>query len=146
MKDNDFEKIYDNYTQIMLFSSSYKIKLENMQEEVDEIQKAYAEIIETPENTAINSLEALKSKLIEMNEEINTILYHYKEIDDILHKVDVMIADYYDLEIQIDLYELNGMENDLLDTKKENENYLNLKSSIDLLDQKISERISNLKH
>jgi hypothetical protein len=63
-----------------------------------------------------------------------------------LHQVDVMISDYYEMDIEIDLYELNGIEKDLLGVKDENDKFGTLKLEIDAIIQKISEKISKLKH
>jgi hypothetical protein len=63
-----------------------------------------------------------------------------------LHQVDVMISDYYEMDIEIDLYELNGIEKDLLGVKDENDKFGMLKLEIDVLIQKISEKISKLKY
>jgi hypothetical protein len=139
--------MYDDYTHMMLFASSNKLKLENMRLEVDEIKKACSEVIEISDlQVSLNSLEGLKSRLSEIQEEITSILYQYREIDEMLHQVDVMISDYYEMDIEIDLYELNGIEKDLLGVKDENDKFGTLKLEIDALIQKISEKISKLKH
>ena len=147
MNKSYFEQMYDNYTHMMLFASSNKLKLENMLLEVDEIKKACSEVIEISDlQVSLNSLEGLKSRLSEIQEEIKSILYQYREIDEMLHQVDVMISDYYELDIEIDLYELNGIEKDLLGIKDENDKFGMLKLEIDALIQKISEKISKLKY
>jgi gas vesicle protein len=144
---SEFEQIYDNYTHMMLFANSNKLKLENMQQEVAEIKKACAEILETTDpESSLNSLKALKSRLEQMQEEVKAILYQYREIDDMLHQVDVMIADYYEMDIEIDLYELNGIEKDLLGVKDENGKFHILKSEIEALSQKIEDKVKELKH
>ena len=147
MNKSYFEQMYDNYTHMMLFASSNKLKLENMRLEVDEIKKACSEVIEISDlQVSLNSLEGLKSRLSEIQEEIKSILYQYREIDEMLHQVDVMISDYYEMDIEIDLYELNGIEKDLLGVKDENDKFGMLKLEIDALIQKISEKISKLKN
>ncbi|MGZ7069728.1 MAG: hypothetical protein ACXVHN_02820, partial [Methanobacterium sp.] len=93
---------------------------------------------------SLNSLEGLKSRLGKMQEEIKAILYQYREIDELLHQVDTMIADYTELEIEIDLYELNGIENDLLVIKDENGKLNILKSEIKVLYQVIDDKINGL--
>ena len=141
-----FEHLYDNYTHMMLFASSNKLKLENMLLEVVEIKKACSEVIEISDfQLSINSLEGLKSRLSEMQEEIKSILYQYREIDEMLYQVDLMISDYYEMDIEIDLYELNGIEKDLLGIKDENDKFGVLKLDIDTLTQKIDIKISELK-
>lgn len=147
MTQSEFERIYDNYTHMMLFANSNKLKLENMHQEVDEIKKAYAEVMEIEDlELSLNSLAGLKSRLDQMQEEVKAILYQYREIDDMLHQVDVMIADYYEMDIEIDLYELNGIEKDLLGAKDENDKFHVLKSEIDALNQTIDDKIKELKN
>jgi len=142
-----FEQFYDNYTHMMLFANSNKLKLENMLQELDEIKKACSEILETSEvKFTLNSLEGLKSRLNEMQEEIKAILYQYREINEMLHQVDVMISDYYEMEIEIDLYELNGIEKDLLGVKDENDKFQVLMQKTEISTQKINEKINELKH
>ncbi|MGZ7048901.1 MAG: hypothetical protein ACXVHO_02730 [Methanobacterium sp.] len=145
MDKNHFEQLYDNYTHMMLFSRSSKLKLENNQQEIVEIKKACSEIAENKDiQYSLNSLEGLKSRLGKMQEEIKAILYQYREIDELLHHVDTMIADYTELEIEIDLYELNGIENDLLVIKDENGKLNILKSEIKVLYQVIDDKINGL--
>ena len=147
MNKSYFEQIYDNYTHMMLFANSNKLKLENMLQELDEIKKACSEILETSEvKFTLNSLEGLKSRLNEMQEEIKAILYQYREINEMLHQVDVMISDYYEMEIEIDLYELNGIEKDLLGVKDENDKFQVLMQKTEISTQKINEKINELKH
>lgn len=131
----------------MLFSSSNKLKLENMLQELDEIKKACFEVLETNDlKFSLSSLEGLKSRLNGMQEEIKAILYQYREINEMLHQVDVMISDYYELEIEIDLYELNGIEKDLLGVKNENDKFQVLMQKTEIFIQKINEKINELKH
>ncbi|MGZ7120293.1 MAG: hypothetical protein ACXVH2_11345 [Methanobacterium sp.] len=145
MDKNHFEQLYDNYTHMMLFSRSSTLKLENNQQEIVEIKKACSEIAENKDiQYSLNSLEGLKSRLGNMQEEIKAILYQYREIDELLHQVDTMIADYTELEIEIDLYELNGIENDLLVIKDENGKLNILKSEIKVLYQVIDDKINGL--
>ncbi|MGZ7047125.1 MAG: hypothetical protein ACXVHW_03420 [Methanobacterium sp.] len=145
MDKNHFEQLYDNYTHMMLFSRSSTLKLENNQQEIVEIKKACSEIAENKDiQYSLNSLEGLKSRLGKMQEEIKAILYQYREIDELLHQVDTMIADYTELEIEIDLYELNGIENDLLVIKDENGKLNILKSEIKVLYQVIDDKINGL--
>ncbi|HML06381.1 MAG TPA: hypothetical protein VK426_11445 [Methanobacterium sp.] len=147
MNKSYFEQFYDNYTHMMLFANSNKLKLENMLQELDEIKKACSEILETSEvKFTLNSLEGLKSRLNEMQEEIKAILYQYREINEMLHQVDVMISDYYEMEIEIDLYELNGIEKDLLGVKDENDKFQVLMQKTEISTQKINEKINELKH
>ncbi|MGZ7094938.1 MAG: hypothetical protein ACXVHU_00555 [Methanobacterium sp.] len=146
MDKNHFEQLYDNYTHMMLFSRSSTLKLENNQQEIVEIKKACSEIAENKDiQYSLNSLEGLKSRLGNMQEEIKAILYQYREIDELLHQVDTMIADYTELEIEIDLYELNGIENDLLVIKDENGKLNILKSEIKVLYQVIDDKINGLR-
>ncbi|MGZ7070109.1 MAG: hypothetical protein ACXVHN_04765, partial [Methanobacterium sp.] len=94
MDKNHFEQLYDNYIHMMLFSRSSKLKLENNRQEIVEIKKACSEIAENKDiQYSLNSLEGLKSRLGKMQEEIKAILYQYREIDELLHQVDTMIAD-----------------------------------------------------
>ncbi|MGZ7043126.1 MAG: hypothetical protein ACXVHM_00865 [Methanobacterium sp.] len=145
MDKNHFEQLYDNYIHMMLFSRSSKLKLENNRQEIVEIKKACSEIAENEDiQYSLNSLEGLKSRLGKMQEEIKAILYQYREIDELLHQVDTMIADYTELEIEIDLYELNGIENDLLVIKDENGKLNILKSEIKVLYQVIDDKINGL--
>ncbi|MGZ7134759.1 MAG: hypothetical protein ACXVHY_02660 [Methanobacterium sp.] len=145
MDKNHFEQLYDNYIHMMLFSRSSKLKLENNRQEIVEIKKACSEIAENKDiQYSLNSLEGLKSRLGKMQEEIKAILYQYREIDELLHQVDTMIADYTELEIEIDLYELNGIENDLLVIKDENGKLNILKSEIKVLYQVIDDKINGL--
>ena len=146
MNKSYFEQIYDNYTHMMLFANSNKLKLENMLQELDEIKKACSEILETSDlKFSLSSLEGLKSRLNGMQEETKAILYQYREINEMLHQVDVMISDYYEMEIEIDLYELNGIEKDLLGVKDENDKFQVLMQKTGIFIQKIDEKINELK-
>lgn len=146
MDKSYFEQVYDNYTHIMLFASSNKLKLENMRLEIDEIKKACSEVIGSSKlQGSLDSLEGLKARLGEMKEEIKAILYQYREIDEMLRQVDIMISDYYEMDIEIDLYELNGIEKDLLSVKDENDKFKVLKLEINTLNQTINDKINELK-
>ncbi len=146
MIQNEFEQIYDKYTHMMLFASSNKLRLENMRQEIVEAEKAYSEILEIEnKDLTLNSMKGLNSRLEQILEEIESILYQYRDIDDMLHHIDVMIADYYELDIEIDLYELNGIEKDLLDVRNENDNFNIIKSEINVLKQTIDDKINELK-
>lgn len=127
---------------MMLFGNSNKLKLENMHEEVSEIQKAYHEVIETSEDQKmmLNSLNGLISQLDALNEEIDAVLYKYSKISGMLNQVDIMISDYYEMDIEIDLYELNGMESDLLGIKDEYEKWNTLKFNIETLKREMNDQ------
>lgn len=127
---------------MMLFGNSNKLKLENMHEEVSEIQKAYHEVIETSEDQKmmLNSLNGLISQLDALNEEIDAVLYKYSKISEMLNQVDIMISDYYEMDIEIDLYELNGMESDLLGIKDEYEKWNTLKFNIETLKREMNDQ------
>ena len=127
---------------MMLFGNSNKLKLKNMHEEVSEIQKAYHEVIETSEDQKImlNSLNGLILQLDALNEEIDAVLYKYSKISEMLNQVDIMISDYYEMDIEIDLYELNGMENDLLGIKDEYEKWNTLKFNIETLKREMNDQ------
>jgi uncharacterized phage infection (PIP) family protein YhgE len=131
---------------MMLFASSNKLKLENMIQELAEIKKACSEILDTSDlNFSLSSLEGLKSNLSEMQEEIKAIIYQYREISEMLHQVDVMISDYYEMDIEIDLYELNGIEKDLLGVKDENDKFQALMQEMEISIQRIDQKINELK-
>lgn len=147
MVKDHFEQLYEDYTHMMLFVSSNKLRLESNRKEMVELKKAYNEITADEDiNYTMNSLEALKSRIDKMQGEIKVILYQYGEIDELIHKVDILIADYAELDIEIDLYELNGIENDLLNVKDQNDKFNILKLEMDTLDQYIQDKISELKH
>lgn len=147
MNNNHFEQFYDNYTRMMLFARSNQLKLENTKLEIDEIKRACSEIMENGDIlSSLNSLKGLKSVLNKMHEEIKAILYRYGEIDDMINQIDILISDYYEMDIEIDLYELNGIEKDLLSVKGENDKFNALKLEIDMLDQTIDNKINELKH
>jgi hypothetical protein len=128
---------------MMLFANSNKLKLENMHEEVSEIQKAYNEVVETSEDQKImlNSLNGLISQLDVLNEEIDAVLYRYAKISEMLNQIDIMISDYYEMDIEIDLYELNGMESDLLGIKDEYEKWNTLKFNMETLKKEMNDQI-----
>lgn len=139
---NDFESIYDNYTRMMLFANSNKHKMANINDEMAAIQEAHHEILNEPrdQDELLNSINGLKTRLRSLQEEIDGILYQYNRVNEMLHQVDVMISDYYRLEIEISSYELNGMEQDLLSVKDEYKQFKLLKSEIGLVCEKISNR------
>ena len=136
--------MYDSYTRMMLFANTNKHKLESIHEEMDAIQEAHQEIVNKPrdQDELLNSIKGLKSRLESLQEEVDAILYQYGRINEMLHQVDVMISDYYKMEIEISSYELNGMEQDLLSVKDEYKQFKLLKSEIGAVNEKISnERI-----
>ena len=145
MDKNNFEQLYDNYTHMILFASSNKLKLEKLHQEVVEIKNACNEILENEDiQYSLRSLKGLKSRLEKMQDEIIAFLFQYRELDDMLHLIDVMIADYDKIDIQIDLYELHGIENDLLGAKSVNDGLILLKSEISGLIKSIDDNISKL--
>ena len=142
---NYFEQFYGDYTHIMLFVNSNKLKLGELQQEAVDIKMACNEILENVDfQYALRSLKGLKSRLSLMQEEINANLFQYRGIDNMLHQIDVLIADYNEMDIQIDLYELNGIENDLLDAKRVNDQLIELKLEIDGLYKNIEDKIGEL--
>lgn len=142
MNQHNFHELYDDYTNLMLFTNSNKLKLENMHEEVSEIQKGYQEVIETSEDQKmmLDSVNGLISQLDVLNEEIDAVLYKYAKISEMLNQIDIMISDYYEMDIEIDLYELNGMESDLLGIKDEYEKWNALKFNIDGLKKEMNNK------
>lgn len=140
---NDFGEIYDNYTRMMLFANSNKHKLKNIHEEMAAIQEAHHEIVNEPRNKdeLLNSIEGLKSRLESLQEEVESILYQYGMVNEMLHQVDVMISDYYKMDIEISSYELNGMEQDLLSVKDEYKRFKLLKYEIGTVNEKIDKGI-----
>ena len=125
---------------MMLFANSNKHKIENIHEEMAAIQEAHHEIINEPrdQDELSNSIMGLKSRLESIQEEVEAILYQYGRINEMLHQVDVMISDYYKMDIEISSYELNGMEQDLLGVKDEYKQFKLLKSEIWAISEKIS--------
>jgi septation ring formation regulator EzrA len=125
---------------MMLFANSNKHKIENIHEEIATIQEAHHEIINEPrdQDELSNSIMGLKSRLESIQEEVEAILYQYGRINEMLHQVDVMISDYYKMDIEISSYELNGMEQDLLGVKDEYKQFKLLKSEIGAISEKIS--------
>jgi chromosome segregation ATPase len=125
---------------MMLFANSNKHKIENIHEEMAAIQEAHHEIINEPrdQDELLNSITGLKSRLESIQEEVEAILYQYGRINEMLHQVDVMISDYYKMDIEISSYELNGMEQDLLGVKDEYKQFKLLKSEIGAISEKIS--------
>jgi chromosome segregation ATPase len=125
---------------MMLFANYNKHKIENIHEEMAAIQEAHHEIINEPrdQDELLNSITGLKSRLESIQEEVEAILYQYGRINEMLHQVDVMISDYYKMDIEISSYELNGMEQDLLGVKDEYKQFKLLKSEIGAISEKIS--------
>ena len=125
---------------MMLFANSNKHKIENIHEEMAAIQEAHCEILDEPrdQDELLNSINGLKSRLESLQEEVEAILYQYNRVNDMLHQVDVMISDYYKMDIEISSYELNGMEQDLLGVKDEYKQFKLLKSEIGAISEKIS--------
>ena len=125
---------------MMLFANSNKHKIENIHEEMAAIQEAHHEIINEPrdQDELSNSITGLKSRLESIQEEVEAILYQYGRINEMLQQVDVMISDYYKMDIEISSYELNGMEQDLLGVKDEYKQFKLLKSEIGAISEKIS--------
>ena len=145
MEKNHFEQFYDDYTHIMLFVNSNKLKLREIEQEMSDIKLACDEVLDNADiEYSLRSLRYLKSRLDLLMEKLNAILYQYSEIDTLLHQVDVFIADYNEINIQIDLYELNGIENDLLDVKNINNRFNGLKLEIKHLIDNIEDKINRL--
>ncbi len=137
---NEFERMYDDYTRMMLFANSNKHKIENINDEMAAIQEAHDDLLNEPldQDELSNSINGLKSRLKSLQEEVDAILYQYGNVNEMLHQVDVMISDYYKLDIEISSYELNGMEQDLLGVKDEYKLFKLLKSEIGAVNEKIS--------
>ena len=100
---------------------------------------------ESPENL-LNSLKSLNAGLKTLEDDINTFLYKYGEINEMLRQIDIIISDYYNIETEISLYELNGMEKDLFDVRDEYEEIKALKINFDGLKKEMDEEIANLSH
>lgn len=126
----------------MLFANSNKHKIASIHEEMAAIQEAHYEILNEPINPdeLLNSIKGLESRLESLHEEVDAILYQYGRINEMLHQVDVMISDYYKMDIEISSYELNGIEQDLLSVKDEYKQFKLLKSEIGAVCEKISNR------
>jgi chromosome segregation ATPase len=125
---------------MMLFANSNKHKLANINEEMAAIQEAHHEILNEPQDQdeLLNSINGLKSRLKSLQDEVDAILYQYGSVNEMLQQVDVMISDYYKMDIEISSYELNGMEQDLLGVKDEYRQFKLLKSEIDAVSEKIN--------
>jgi chromosome segregation ATPase len=132
--------MYDDYTRMMLFANTNKHKLMNINEEMAAIQEAHDEILKESQdqNELLNSINGLQSRLKSLQEEVDAILYQYGNVNEMLHQVDIMISDYYKLDIEMSSYELNGMEQDLLGVKDEYKQFKLLKSEIGAVSEKIS--------
>lgn len=124
----------------MLFANSNKYKLESINEEMAAIQEAHEEIINEPQEQEklLNSMNGLKTRLDSLGKEVDAVLYQYGQVNEMLQQIDVMISDYYKLDIEISSYELNGMEQDLLGVKDEYKQFKLLKSEIMTIIEKIS--------
>lgn len=146
LNQRDFEELYDNYTQMMLFASSNRHKFENVKLEMAEIHRGYGDLIKEFPQNLLNSLKGLKIGIEALEEDINTFLYKYGKIGEMLRQIDTIISDYYNIDTEISLYELNGMEKDLFDVKDEYENIKALKLDVDRLKRDIDEEIVRLKH
>ena len=131
--------MYDDYTRMMLFANTNKHKLGNIHEEMAAIQEAHHELLNEPldQDELLNSINGLKSRLKSLQEEVDAILYQYGNVNEMLHQVDVMISDYYKMDVEISSYELNGMEQDLLSVKDEYKQFKLLKSEIGAVSEKI---------
>ena len=132
---------------MILFANSNKHKLGNIHEEMAAIQEGYNEVINEPQNQdkLLKSINRIKSRLKSLQDEVDAILYQYGHVNEMLQQIDVMISDYYKMDIEISSYELNGMENDLLSVKDEYKQFKLLKSEIIAINEKISNGERNLK-
>ncbi|MDI6723829.1 MAG: hypothetical protein QMD61_04220 [Methanobacterium sp.] len=146
MNQRDFEELYDNYTQTMLFASSNRHKFENVKLEMAEIHRGYGDLMKESPQNLLNSLKGLKIGIEALEDDINTFLYKYGKIGEMLRQIDLIISDYYNIDTEISLYELNGMEKDLFDVKDEYENIKALKLDADRLKRGIDEEIVRLKY
>ncbi len=137
---SEFERMYDDYTRMMLFANSNKHKIENINDEMAAIHEAHEELLNEliDRDELSNSINVLKSRLKSLQDEVDAILYQYSKVNEILHQVNVMISDYYKMNIEISSYELNGMEQDLLGVKDEYKQFKLLKSEIEAVNEKIS--------
>ena len=124
----------------MLFANSNKHKLGNIHEEMAAVQEAYNEVINEPQNQEelLKSINGIKLRLNSLQDEVNAILYQYGHVNEMLQQIDVVISDYYKMDIEISSYELNGMENDLLSVKDEYKQFKLLKSEIMTINEEIS--------
>jgi len=146
LNQRDFEELYDNYTQMMLFASSNRHKFENVKLEMAEIHRGYGDLMKESPQNLLNSLKGLKIGIEALEDDINTFLYKYGKIGEMLRQIDLIISDYYNIDTEISLYELNGMEKDLFDVKDEYENIKALKLDADRLKRGIDEEIVRLKY
>jgi len=131
--------MYDDYTRMMLFANTNKHKMENINDEMAAIHVAHEEVLKESrdQNELLNSINGLQSRLKSLQEEVDAILYQYGSVNEMLHQVDVMISDYYKMDIEISSYELNGMEQDLLGVKDEYKQFKLLRSEIGAVSEKI---------
>lgn len=132
---------------MMLFANSNKYKLGNIHEEMAAIQEGYNEVINEPQNQnkLLESINGIKSRLKSLQDEVDAVLYQYGHVNEMLHQIDLMISDYYKMDIEISSYELNGMENDLLSVKEEYKQFKLIKSEIETINEKISNGERDLK-
>jgi len=144
MNQNDFEELYNDYTQMMLFASSNRPKFQNMGLEIAEIQEGYNELIEDSPQNLLDSLKALKNGIIVLEDEIKLFLFKYKKVREMLRQIDILISDYYNINTEISLYELNGIENDLFNVRDEYKEIEKLKLNIEGLKKEIDGEIARL--
>jgi len=146
LNQRDFEELYNDYTQMMLFASSNRLKIENIKIEIDEIHEIYLELIkESPENL-LGSLKNLKVAITSIEDNVEVFLFKYHKIKEMIRHIDVIISDYYNIETEISLYELNGMEKDLFEVKDEYEGIKALKLNIGMIKKDIDENIFKLSY
>lgn len=129
---------------MMLFASSNKLKLENIKLEISEIQNVYRDLFKDPPWNLLDSLKSLNSGLKMLEKDVNIFLYKYERINEMLRQIDVVISDYYNVDTEISLYELNGMEKDLFDVKEEYGEIKMLKLNVDKLKKGLNEEIDRL--
>lgn len=129
---------------MMLFASSNKLKLENIKLEISEIQNVYRDLLKDPPWNLLNSLKSLKSGLKTLEKDVDIFLYKYERINEMLRQIDIVISDYYNIDTEISLYELNGMEKDLFDVKEEYGEIKMLKLNVDKLKKGLNEEIDRL--
>lgn len=129
---------------MMLFASSNKLKLENIKLEISEIQNVYRDLFKDPPWNLLDSLKSLNSGLKMLEKDVNIFLYKYERINEMLRQIDIVISDYYNIDTEISLYELNGMEKDLFDVKEEYGEIKMLKLNVDKLKKGLNEEIDRL--
>jgi hypothetical protein len=144
MDQIDFEELYNDYTHMMLFASLNRPKFKNIKLEIAEIQKIFNEIMKEPPENLLGSIDILKTGLIALENEIKVFLLRYKRISEILRQIDVLISDYYEIDMEISLYELNGMENDLFNVEDEFKEIETLKLNLVRLKKEMDKEIAGL--